>query len=288
MPAAEQNPIPIIESIAPFAERAEAWLVDLWGVIHNGLAPFAPAVAACERFRAAGGLVVLLSNAPRPWTSVARQLDGIGVPATAYDAIISSGDVARTLIGACDGKAAYHLGPERDLPLYDGLAISLVEPAQAQFIVCTGLFDDETETPETYADLLDGFASRGLPMVCANPDLAVVRGDRVVPCAGAVAEAYERRGGGVVYAGKPYLPIYDRAFEAIDGLAKRAVPKSKVLAIGDGVRTDIAGAHAAGLTSVYVASGVHLSTDGLDERSLGALFPDPAPRPAAGMPALAW
>ncbi len=284
------EPIAIIEAISPLARETEAWLVDLWGVMHNGVAPFPGAVEACRRFREQGGLVVLLSNAPRPWMSVAGQLERIGVPRETYDAIVSSGDATRLLLRERGRANIYHLGPDRDLGLYDGLGVSRVEAARAEAIVCTGLFNDETETAADYRVPLQDFAARALPMICANPDLSVERGDRAIPCAGAVAKLYEDLGGAVTYAGKPYPGVYAMAFEAIEGRAGRPVPKEKILAIGDGVRTDIAGAAAAGVRSVYIASGVHMAPGArLDAEALLGLFPDGAAgRPRAAMPKLAW
>lgn len=288
MPASDAL-IPILDTIAPLARETKAWLVDLWGVMHNGLAPFAGAVDACRRFRGQGGIVVLLSNAPRPWSSVAAQLVKIGVPRETYDAMVSSGDVTRVLMAERGLRGIYHLGPERDHPLYDGLNIARVSAGEAAAIVCTGLFDDETETPEDYVEPLGAFARRSLPMICANPDLAVERGTRVIPCAGALAALYERLGGPVTYAGKPYLAIYEAAFGTIDALAGRTVPKAEILAIGDGIGTDIAGAHAAGVRSVFVASGVHVVDGvGLDARLLGGLFPDATRRPIAAMVRFGW
>jgi HAD superfamily hydrolase (TIGR01459 family) len=280
-------PIPILSSITELAADREAWLTDIWGVMHNGVAPFAAASDACTRFRLAGGTVVLLSNAPRPAASVVAQLDRIGVPRFAWDAILTSGDAARALVGAYAGKPVFALGPERDLSLYDGLDVTLSEAAAAEAVSCTGLFDDEIETPDDYAELLAEFASRNLPMVCANPDLTVERGSRIIYCAGALATAYEKLGGRVAYAGKPYLPVYDMAFAMIDKIKGRPVPRDRILAIGDGIRTDIQGAAAAGVDSVFVASGVH-APDGLSGDALAGLFPDPAVRPLAAMPALVW
>jgi HAD superfamily hydrolase (TIGR01459 family) len=281
--------IPIVPSIAPLAAGREAWLTDIWGVMHDGVAPYLAAAEACTRFRATGGIVLLLSNAPRPAESVAAQLDRIGVPRSAWDRIISSGDAARALIAALDRGPLFHLGPERDLAIYGGLPLRLTSAGEAAAVVCTGLFDDETETPEDYAALLADCAHRTLPMVCANPDLTVERGGRIVYCAGALAQLYESMGGKVAYAGKPYLPIYDLAFSALSEIKGRPVPREAALAIGDGIATDIAGAAAAGVASVYVASGVHVAGGtGLDRATLDALFPDPALRPAAAMTALAW
>ena len=283
------GPVSVLTSIAPLTAGCEAWFADIWGLLHDGVAPFPQAVAACERFRAAGGIVLLLSNAPRPWQSTAAQLARIGVPASAFDAIVTSGDVARALIGTHTGGAVLHLGPERDLPIFDGLDVKLAGVEAAQVVVCTGLNDDETETPETYAALLAACAGRGLPMICANPDLTVERGGRIVYCAGALAAAYERLGGEVAYAGKPYRPIYDMAFAELERLKGQPIARETVMAIGDGIRTDIEGAVRAGLRSVYVASGVHVEKgEALDARLLAELFPDPARRPVAAMTGLAW
>ena len=280
--------IPIVRSICAIAADTDVWFADIWGVMHNGVAPFPGAVEACCTFRAGGGTVILVSNAPRPHASVMTQLDRIGVSRAAYHAIVSSGDTSRALIAALGGKPVHHLGPERDLGLYDGLAVTFADAAHADVIVCTGLFDDETDTPESYRLALSACAARGVPMICANPDLSVERGGRIIPCAGAVAAVYEALGGPVSYAGKPYLPIYETAIALAGQLRGKPVAKARILAIGDGVRTDIAGAAAAGIRSVYIASGVHLSPDALDAGALARLFPDAAGRPVAAMAQLTW
>lgn len=288
-PAAISSPssLPIVSSIAPFAEGTSAWLVDIWGVIHNGVKPYLDACAACARFREAGGLVVLVSNSPRPHASVLAQLDGIGVPRTTFDAIVTSGDVARTLVSAYAGQAVLHIGPERDLGIFAGLDIARVEPEAADAVVCTGLFNDEHETPDDYTDILTACLARRLPMICANPDIVVERGGRMIYCAGSIARAYEGAGGEVALAGKPYLPIYDLTFATLEGLRAGSSDKSRLLAIGDGLATDIAGAAAVGVRSVFVASGVHVP-GGLDADAVEALFPPGAPRPVAAMSKLAW
>lgn len=280
----------VIETgIAIRANGADAWLTDIWGVMHNGVVPFAAAVDACEAFRAAGGTVVLLSNAPRPAASVASQLDKIGVRRSAWDHIISSGDATRVMLQQADGGPVFHLGPERDLPIYDGLDLKLADEINARRIVCTGLFDDETETPDDYAPLLTRFLAHGCPMICANPDLTVERAGKLVYCAGAIAAAYETLGGSVVYAGKPHLPVYKMAFDWIAQHRGQPVDASRVLAIGDGVRTDILGAARARVPSVYIASGVHMPAGAaLDEATLNQLFPDPDVRPVSAMQQLAW
>ncbi len=280
-------PIPLVQSIAPFAAETSGWLVDIWGVMHNGVRPFESACEACERYRRQGGLIVLLSNSPRPRDSVATQLDRIGVPRASWDVIVSSGDVARSLIAAYAGGAIVHLGPERDLGIFSGIDVERVGPDRADAIVCTGLFDDERETPDDYADTLAACVARKLPMICANPDVAVERGGRLVYCAGALARAYEALGGQVDYAGKPYLPIYELAFSTLETLRPGSSGRARLLAIGDGVHTDIAGAAAVGVKSVFVSSGVHV-TGGLDTAALEALFSPGAPRPVAAMSGLVW
>ena len=281
--------IEIITSIAPLAAGKKAWFVDIWGVMHNGIAPFDSAVEACRTFRQLhDGIVILVSNAPRPNSAVEAQLDRIGVARAAYDAIVSSGDTSRALIAALDGAPIFHLGPDRDLALYEGLEVTIASPAEAETIVCTGLFDDETQTPRDYLKALTACAARNVPMICANPDLKVERGGKIIPCAGAVAALYEELGGKVAYAGKPHLPIYEATFTLLNELAGRPVSKSEILAIGDGVKTDIAGAASAAIPSLYIASNVHLAGSALSPASLTTLFPSPSIQPLAAMPALNW
>jgi len=288
--------IPVLHSIAELGSRYAAWLVDIWGVMHNGHRTFPRAVATTRNFRKRGGVVVLLSNSPRPSPSVQEQLRRIGVPDDAYDATVTSGDLTRHELAKHDGATVFHLGPERDLPIFQGLAVKRGGQEEAEFVVCSGLFDDDTETPDDYAGLLAALAARELPMICANPDHLVERGDRLVWCAGALAALYEKQGGRVLYAGKPYAPIYLLALETVDLLAKREVPRSEILAIGDGVNTDIAGAAGLGIGSVFVASGLHVPSNSggeagagtLDARHLAELFAEAKGRPLAAMRALVW
>jgi HAD superfamily hydrolase (TIGR01459 family) len=290
--SAMPHSIPVIKSIAHLAAETDAWLVDIWGVVHNGVMPFDNAGDACVRFREGGGVVLLLSNSPRPSAGVRAQLDQIGVRSDSYDAILSSGDATRELINGYEGRAVYHLGPERDLPIFAGIDVARVGPGTdegAEAIICTGLFDDTVETPGDYEALLRGLVARGLPMICANPDTKVQRGLQIVYCAGALAEAYAALGGNVKLAGKPFKPIYEMAFARIAEIRGRPVALSRMLAIGDGIKTDIAGAIAAGVRAVYVASGVHMSDEaGLDPEVLAALFPENERGPVAAMSELAW
>lgn len=280
--------IPLLESIATLAPSADVWFLDIWGVLHNGVRPFAGCVEACRTFRSQGGKVILVSNSPRPRQGVILQLDQIGVDHASYDDALTSGDVSRRLIADFKGKPVWHLGPERDLAIYNGLDVALAGPDDSAGIVCTGLFDDERETPDDYASRLMPLAARGLDMVCVNPDLKVERGGRIIYCAGALAEAYERMGGKVAYAGKPYAPIYAAAFARANELTGKNVPRDRVLAIGDGIGTDIAGAGQAGIRSVYVASPVALRHGVALADAQNELFSSLPVKPVAMMRALVW
>ena len=283
--------IPVIASVKDLGSGYSAWLVDIWGVMHNGHRAFAPAVDATRSFREQGGMVVFLSNSPRPSPGVQEQLSRLGVPPSSYDATVTSGDLTRHELRKHKHPHVFHLGPERDLPIFAGLDLTLVSKDRAELIVCSGLFDDETETPEDYAGLLKELAAKKLPMICANPDHLVERGDKLVYCAGSLAAIYEQMGGNVVYAGKPHAPIYELAQETIAGVAGRAVTKDEMLAIGDGVHTDVAGAAGFGIDSVFVASGLHApansggeaGAEALDRAHLAELFGAAKRRPLAAM-----
>ncbi|MGH6825676.1 TIGR01459 family HAD-type hydrolase [Methyloceanibacter sp.] len=281
--------IPVLDSIGELSKGYAAWLVDIWGVMHNGVRAFPAAVDATRRFREQGGIVVLLSNSPRPSEGLQRQLRSLGVTDQSYDATVSSGDLTRHELVKHAGARIFHLGPERDLPIFDGIDVTRVDAGNAELIVCTGLFNDETETPEDYEGLLRELAARKLTMLCANPDHLVERGHKLVYCAGALAQLYAEDGGAVIYAGKPYAPIYQLAAEIIASRAGRMVPRSEILAIGDGIHTDMAGATDFGLDAVFVASGLHVGPggEGLDDLRLAELFEGRKP-PRAAMPALAW
>ena len=278
----------LLSSIAPLAPEADVWFLDIWGVLHNGHKPFAGAVDACQTFRRGGGHVVLVSNSPRPRPGVIRQLDDIGVARDAYDDVVTSGDVSLALIRAVAPGPLYHIGPRRDVPLFDGLDVTLSDADGARVAVCSGLFDDETETPADYVGILAALKARNVPMICANPDIKAERGGKLIYCAGAIAEGYERVGGAVQYAGKPHGPIYVAALEIAARLAGRTVDAFQVLAIGDGVATDIRGASRAGIKSVFVASGVHVARGMSVSDAADALFASEPGKPIALMTALVW
>jgi HAD superfamily hydrolase (TIGR01450 family) len=255
-------PLPTrIRSLEDFGGRYAAIFCDVWGVLHNGVRPFHAAAEALTRARRNGTIVVLITNAPRPAPGVVAQLASIGVPDTAWDAIVTSGDVTRDLIA--DGpRKVFHLGPERDYTLYDGLDVETVEEFEASAVVCTGLFDDDTETPDDYADMLRRMRARNLPFVCANPDIVVEKGDRLIWCAGALARDYAQLGGRTYIAGKPHFPIYDAALKAAGTALGRAVAKGDVLAIGDGMLTDVKGGVDNGIDVLYVSDGIHVDEYG--------------------------
>lgn len=286
---ADDRVIPILESIRDVGADRKAWLVDIWGVIHNGVEAFEESVTACAAFRKTGGFVVLVTNAPRPSPSVVEQLDRIGVQRDAYDAVVTSGDVTRGLINAWRDRAIHHLGPERDLPLFSDLDIKLVPSIDAEIIVCTGLENDEVETPETYRRTLERLLRRRALMICANPDKKVERGNTIVYCAGALGALYEEMGGDTVYAGKPHGPIYELAMGIVRDACGASTQLSDVLAIGDGVLTDIRGATDFGLQSVFVGSGIHLSPEDWTPEAVTSVFTDhPEARPLAALPRLRW
>lgn len=253
-------------SLDAVAQKYPVVFSDIWGVLHDGVRPFLDAAAALERARANGSAVVLITNAPRRKAEIVAQMMSIGVPESAWDRVVTSGDVTRELIRQGPRKV-FHLGPERDLTLYDNLDVELVEEFEADAVVCTGYYDDETETPEDYADMLRRFRSRNLPFVCANPDIVVERGHRLIWCAGALARDYALLGGRTLIAGKPFRPIYDAAMgEAVEILG-RDVVVGEVLAIGDGVLTDVKGAADYGLDVLYVSGGIHARDYGDAEKA---------------------
>ena len=240
-------------------------LCDIWGVVHNGREAHRAAVNALVRFRAAGGVVVLVTNAPRPSSVIFDQLDALDVDREAYDDIVSSGDVAKNFLASRPQARIFHLGPDRDLPVFAGLPNTLVEAAAADLICCTGLFDDTIETPNDYVDRLGRLAERRLPMLCINPDKIVERGDSLVWCAGALAELYVSLGGETIVVGKPYAPIYDTALGRMKAISGQDFAKDSVLAIGDSAPTDLRGACDQAIDVLFVTDGIHATEFGRRE-----------------------
>ena len=278
-----------IEKLRDVATGLDVVLSDIWGVVHNGLVAFPEACEALHTFRKQGGTVILITNAPRPADSVQRQLRKLGVEDDTYDAIVSSGDLTRHFVADHPGRKMFWIGPERDSSIHRGLDPVLAPLEQADYIVCTGLFDDEIESAEDYRAMLMQARERKLMLVCANPDIVVERGDRLIYCAGAIAELYRELGGDVIFYGKPHRPIYERAMALAAERQSHAIQLNRVLAIGDSVRTDLAGAHGFGIDCLFVTRGIHAEEfeglDQLDPKSVMELFGHP---PKALMRELKW
>ena len=287
-----------ISGLSEISDRYDAILCDIWGVLHNGVASFPPASEALVSFRRRGGAVVLISNAPRPSPPIQRQVLKLGVSPEAFDGVVTSGDVTIGLMKQEDGDRVLHIGPERDLSLFDaarqatGARPKLVSLEDAQYVLCTGLRSDETETVDDYEAELRAMLSRGMAMICANPDIVIHRGDTLIYCAGALARRYEELGGLVIYAGKPHPPIYDSALALAERVRGAPVDKRRVLAIGDGMRTDILGATRAGLDALFVTGGIHRSLHKetleapADPIELRRLYDDDEVWPVAAIPLL--
>jgi HAD superfamily hydrolase (TIGR01459 family) len=281
-----------IEHFASLASDYDVVLSDVWGVVHNGMTAFPDACDALARFRAGGGTVLLITNAPRPAGVVVRLLDKLAVPHAAYDGIVSSGDVTQEVMLARRDQPVFTIGPQRDLPTFIELGITFAPAESAEYVVCTGLFDDENETPEDYRPLLARLRERNLLMVCANPDLVVERGERLVYCAGAIADLYASLGGEVLYAGKPHRPIYETALAKAAAVRGQEPRLDRVLAIGDSVRTDLAGAAAFGIDCLFVTAGIHAEELGgretPDAKLLQSIFADAKVFPKAVTRRLVW
>jgi HAD superfamily hydrolase (TIGR01459 family) len=287
-----------ISGLSEISDRYDAILCDIWGVLHNGVASFAAASEALASFRRRGGAVVLISNAPRPFPPIEQQVLKLGVSPEAFDAVVTSGDVTIGLMEQQAGDRVLHIGPERDLSLFDAATEArggrprLVSLEDAQYALCTGLRADETETPDDYEPELQAMAVRRMVMICANPDIVIHRGETLIYCAGSLARRYEELGGLVIYAGKPYAPIYDRALALAERVRSAQVERHRVLAIGDGMRTDIVGAMRAGLDALFVTGGIHRSLHGetptspADPIELQQLYDENDAWPVAAVPFL--
>jgi len=293
----------MLSGLGAIAENYDLILCDVWGVVHDGLKPHAYALDALQRFRAKGGHVVLISNAPVPAGSVRHRLDRLPVPRKTYDAIVTSGDIIVSLIVERGDAPIFNIGPSYDRSLYRavqklrGSAPRLVPLAEASFAVCTGLNKPEREEPKDYDTLLAAMLERRLDFLCANPDIVVHVGPQLMLCAGAIAERYAAMGGPVIQGGKPYAPIYQRALGLDAEKRGRPIEKSRVLAIGDAMQTDIKGAREQGIDALFIASGIHkdelMQADrkgnrSADEASLERLFTATGYAPDFIMTGLGW
>jgi HAD superfamily hydrolase (TIGR01459 family) len=286
------DPLPSISGLSDLASSYDAVLSDVWGVVHNGVAAFPSAVDALIRFRQAGGKVVFITNAPRPSAPIVAMLERLGVPQEAYDAIVSSGDATRVMIGKYRGRAIHHVGPPtEDDALYEGLNVRRTSADEAEVVVVTDLDTDE-DTPEMYRERARQWLARKLPMICANPDRVVEHGDKIIYCGGALGDLYSAMGGMVHMAGKPYQPIYEEAFRLAEQANGGALDKSRVLAIGDSVRTDATGAAQFGIDLLFVTGSIHaaeLDAFGKpDPQAIADLVAPSRARLAGFLPRLAW
>jgi len=285
------NPEPI-EGLSDLVERYDVILCDVWGVLHNGKRVWETSARALANARDEGLAVVMITNAPRPRGPVLEQLDNFGCPPGVFDALVTSGDVTRRLIGELNGPI-YHVGPERDFALYEGLDTTFAyAPDGAAGIVCTGLFDDRGEHPHDYLPRMKQWHAMGLPFVCANPDIVVEVGDELLWCAGALAREYIKLGGDTRIVGKPHAPIYDVALEKARDHMGRKVERSRVLAIGDGLPTDIKGAQDNDLDALFISRGIHAAEyangQGSDGQALERFLEKEKAAPRYWMHALQW
>ncbi len=271
-----------------FSESYPVWFCDIWGVVHNGVTPFPVTVEALKRHRQRGGTVVLVTNSPRSHLGVEKQLLEIGVDPASHDRIVTSGDVTQVLMKLHGGGRVFHLGAARDHSIYEGTGVERVPLDEAKAVLCTGLFDDLNDRLEDYDPLLLEMKQRGLVMICANPDKIVKKGERILYCAGKLAELYAALGGEVLMAGKPFAPIYDLALAEAGRITGRAVERPEVLAIGDGPETDIRGAADYGLDALLVAEGVTDASEGLHVAEAQVLNAVPHARIVATVHDLAW
>ncbi|MEI4486050.1 TIGR01459 family HAD-type hydrolase [Frigidibacter sp. MR17.14] len=261
----------ILTHLAEIGADYDALFCDLWGCVHNGVAPWPEAVAALQAYRAGGGKVILLTNAPRPKKYVIAQLDRLGVPRDAWDDVVTSGDAAQdAMFAGAVGRRVWFIGTEKDLGFFDDVPaehagaapIERVELSDAEGIVCTGPFDEFNETPEDYRSQLLFAKTKGMKLLCANPDIVVDMGDKRIYCAGALAELYDRMGGESLYFGKPHPPIYDLARRRL--VQAGGAEDARVLCIGDGVRTDVKGGVVEGLDVLFVTGGLAAESFGPD------------------------
>ncbi|MFC7705348.1 TIGR01459 family HAD-type hydrolase [Plastorhodobacter daqingensis] len=262
----------IIQSLSDISEQYDALFCDLWGCVHNGQQAYPAAIAALQAFRSKGGSVILMTNAPRPGPAVSATFDRLGIPRDAWDAIVTSGDAAQAgMIMGAVGRKVWHLGPPKDEPFFteipdDLRALGSVERVpleEAEGIVCTGLFDEMSETPEEYRGTLLRAKYAGMKLLCANPDIVVDLGEDRIFCAGALAELYTEMGGQSLYFGKPHPPIYDLARRRLTAMDK-VIDDRRILAVGDGIFTDVQGGVSEGIDTLFITGGLAANELGED------------------------
>ena len=271
-------------------DQYDCILCDVWGVLHNGKTIWPDAADALTKARAAGKVVIMITNAPRPHGPVLGQLASMNCPEGVFDELVTSGDVTRELIMQLDGPV-YHIGPDRDFALYDGLDVTFADPRDAAGIVCTGLFDDYNEHPDEYIDRFTSYIKLNLPLICANPDIVVEVVDRLLWCAGSLAREYDALGGETRIVGKPYTPIYEVAKAHAEKILGRQLKRSRILAIGDGLPTDIKGAEDYNIDSLFVTNGIHAAdytSSEVEVDKLHQFLSDNNAAPAYWIKSLVW
>ncbi len=284
---------PILTSARDLLQRYDVLFCDVWGVVHDGLQAYPGAMRALTAFRKGGGTVILVSNAPVPATRVAEMLADKSVDPEAWDDIVTSGGIALDHVAYKNYSAVYTIGPaDRDAAFFARLSAHSVPLDRAEAIVCTGLNDDVNETVADYAKIFARARERGLPFVCANPDLVVDVGGRHYLCAGALAEAYAEMGGEVFWAGKPHPSAYAAAQTKAEDLRGGPLRRERVLAIGDAIRTDMKAAEVAGVDALFVTAGIHraqtMQGARIDPARLAAALPPGSPPIVAVTAFLDW
>ena len=295
--AMTSEPLPVIAGLSEIIDRYDGFLLDLWGCIHDGVAPFRHVADALRRAGAAGKRRLVLSNAPRRAEAVLKSMVRLGVPADVCDVVLSSGEATWQAIAHRDdewhrnlGDRCLHIGPDRDTGMLEGNGVVAARDAgDATFILCTGPRTDDLDV-EAHEEQLAACLARKLPLLCANPDLVVMRGPQLLVCAGAIAERYMELGGSVRHHGKPHADIYARALNLL-GISD----KSRVLAIGDSLRTDVTGARAFGIDVAFIPGGIHAEVLGVkqmgnlpDMGAMAHLAREYGVRPTYVLPELRW
>ena len=281
-----------LRRLSDFAHRYDVILSDVWGVVHDGVAVHPMARDALRQFRESGGSVILLSNASRLSSMVTPELERLGMRTTAYDALITSGDITRDFLSTRSGISAFDAGPGSACAICEGLDVQFTALQDADIAVSAGAFQDDSEAIAQLRPTLHAMLDRQLLLLCANPDVVTQLGERRVKCSGALAEAYADIGGPVLYCGKPHRPIFERAFALAAELRGPPLARERVLVIGDSLRTDIAGAAANGFDSLFVASGIHAQELGASQpptpTALEQLFHEIGFTPSAVTWRLSW
>lgn len=277
--------------LASLVPHYDALACDIWGVVHNGITPYPEAVEALVNFRQQGGRVVLVTNASRTEEPIRAMLDRMGVPRTAYDAMVTSGDVTRNLIRPFEGKNIHHVGPLADHPIFHGLDLNETPADQADAVVVTGPDNDE-DTPNDYAERIALWLSRDLPLICSNPDKMVEIGNQMHYCAGAIADVYQEQGGKVLQAGKPFAPIYELALKKLETVMGKAPDINRVMAVGDSVRTDATGAAGQGIDFLFITGSLHAEEldafGNVDPQEIARIVEPSGATLAGFMPRLHW